>query len=294
MKSEHRHELQTHELQKLTVRARPFLEVYGKILLGLAAALVVAVLVGIWWVSSSRAQGSVAWTQLLEARSAEDFASVADKHPGTPAASWAKLRAAEMHLESGVQLLFTNREAGLADLKAARESFEALVGQASLPQEIRERALFGLGRTLESLSTGDTGEAVAVYQRLVNEFPNSMFAGVTKRRIETLETGGAKEFYDWFAQQNPKPPEPAKPRDGLSNALPPLPSALTPLSPPQPAATIPNQPAEAPPAPQESAVPVEKPESTPQPAAESTPALDKPVPNEKTPSEKTPPPAKSE
>ncbi len=214
MDSQHRHELQQNDLRKITNRTLPFFEKYG---LQVASGVAVAVALGIgavWWYSQSTLSSSDGWTQLDQAlhkqdASAADFAGVNDQHPGSTAAAWANLKAAEDHLKHGMKAAFSDRDASLADLKKAQASFQKLEGGGTrIAPEIRERALFGLARCLESLSDGNNDEAIKVYSRLNAEFPQGMFKGMAEDRIKTLASPEAKDFYAWFHQQKPQPKDP--------------------------------------------------------------------------------------
>jgi hypothetical protein len=80
---------------------------------------------------------------------------------------------------------------------------------------VREQALLGYAVTLETMSDGDTTEAVAAYEKLLEEFPDSRLKGYAADRAASLKTGGAQDFYAWFHQLNPKPPERPGPQDQL-------------------------------------------------------------------------------
>jgi tetratricopeptide (TPR) repeat protein len=212
MDSQHRHELQQNELGKLANQALPFLERYGMHLVVALAAAVVGGIGAAWWYGQASASTAESWTQLESALfqqnpSADDFASVADKHPRSPAAAWAKLKEADDYFRSGMQAVYSDKEAALADLKKAQESYQKLEagGADRIPDDVRERALFGLGRCLEALSDGNTAAAIDVYRRLIDQFPDTMFKGIALDRIKALESEDAKDFYAWFHQQSPKP-----------------------------------------------------------------------------------------
>lgn len=214
MDSRHRHELQQNDLGKITNEALPFFEKHGmSIVVGLLVAVVLGGIAAFWF-SESSTSVSESWTQLDQALHksnplASDFADVADKYPGSAASAWAKLKTAEDYLKSGMQAAFSDHEASVADLKKAQEAFQNLESAGTeVSPDIRERALFGLARCLESTSDGNTDDAIKVYSRLVTDFPESMFKSIAQQRIKVLETSASKEFYTWFHQQKPEPQEP--------------------------------------------------------------------------------------
>jgi hypothetical protein len=214
-KADSRQQLQSTELGRLAMNAGDSFERYAKQVL---AAFVVAVLglgVGLaWWGQTSALQAD-AWAALGKAATEPELDRVAEKFPGTVPAAWAKLRAAEQLIESGLMASFRDRETAVADWRRAQDSLRALTasGNRTLPI-IRERALFGLGRLAEMTSTEETQPAIAAYKALLAEFPESPFKNYCNERIAALGTGSAQQFYGWFSKQSPKPADPTKPRDG--------------------------------------------------------------------------------
>jgi hypothetical protein len=142
---------------------------------------------------------------------------VAEAYPDSSAAPWAELRAARMFYDQGVETSLTDRKTSNDDFKQAKDLFEKLL-KSKVEPEIREGALDGLARTLESTSDGDTGEAIKTYETLVSEFPESIYRDYAKYRIEVLKKPETKDFLAWFSKQNPKPIDRPKPTDGASGS----------------------------------------------------------------------------
>src|SRR5262249_40485532 len=42
-------------------------------------------------------------------------------------------------------------------------------------------------------------------QKLIDEYPNSSLASAARGHLAQLKETSVKEFYDWFAKQNPQP-----------------------------------------------------------------------------------------
>ena len=211
MKSEERHQLLTNDLGVEIERTVGFFERHLVLMISLiGAALALGGLIYFFTrtVESESAEG---WTLLDTAQNLEEFGTVIDKFKGKPPAQWAQLIVAETNLKTGMPLMFSNRDVARTDIKAAREGFEALLQDKTDPM-IRERSLWGLALCLESANDGNTSKVIEAYQRLVTEFPETIFKVVADDRISTLKKDGAKEFYAWFSKENPKPPE-ARPRD---------------------------------------------------------------------------------
>jgi hypothetical protein len=209
MKSEHRHELQTNELGKFTEKVGGFLEIHGnRLMIGVCVASLVASGI-IFWVKRERSSSEAAWRALSSAFASmdpDDFYDVWKAHPGTATGLCARAQEGERRLRMGVERLFDNLDAGQKELEKARKAFQTVIDDRHTPADVREQALMGLGRTLESLS--ETGDAVKAYEMLVKEFPGSLFKDDAEQRIELLKQSSGQEFYAWFSKY-PRP----KPRD---------------------------------------------------------------------------------
>ncbi|HAH45382.1 MAG TPA: hypothetical protein DCM07_11120, partial [Planctomycetaceae bacterium] len=92
--------------------------------------------------------------------------------------------------------------------------------------EIRERALFGLARTEDTMSDGDLKAATELYKKLIQEFPDSIFRKLAEQRVKVeegekvaaLEQKSTQSFYKWFHAQSPKPGDRQQP--GFNMPLP--------------------------------------------------------------------------
>lgn len=215
MKSEHRHELAENDLSKLLARWGAEFDKHANTILTvlIVAALIVAGI--IYWTRTSAATSQMGWTDLVNASTAEDYQSVAEMYAGTPVAQWATLRAADGFLREGIRLSLTDRPASDERLSQARESYEALLNNTSVPVEIREQVLLGLAVTLESTSDGDTADAIKAYEQLIAEFPNTRFKKYADDRIAKLKTGAAQDFYAWYSGIDPRPADLPGPQDNL-------------------------------------------------------------------------------
>lgn len=194
---------------------------------GNAATIVacVAMIGGAIWYSYSRtssARSESAWRQYSQARTAEDFGNTADVFSNTEVGTWARLGEGERLVDSGISLMFTDREAALGELKKADEAFRKVLGNKTGSASARERAAWGLAKSTEAQCDGDTTKAIEGYTALLNQFPKSIYKAAAEERIESLKSPAAKEFYAWFHKQNPKPPDLKKPKDGLPEGHPPI------------------------------------------------------------------------
>lgn len=206
MKSEQRHELLENDLTKYAEKSIGWLKSYGNLIMVLVCIVSIAASILIYWqrVESSRKQH--AWGEIAVARNVVDFQSIISDPvlSKTAVAPWAMIQAAEHQLQDGIKLMFTERERGKRELEASRESFDAIL-QVNPPVEaqIRERALYGLAKSQESLSDGKLAPAIKSYEKLLSEFPDSLFKKSAEARIKELNRKDAGEFYAWFAKQKP-------------------------------------------------------------------------------------------
>jgi hypothetical protein len=220
MKSEHRHELQTNELGKYAEKISTYIDAHGnRLMIGLCLACLPLAGLIYWWRTEKSAQ-TAAWRDFsaaINAQRAEEFHAVWQDHPGTVPAYWARVHEGEQWLNQGVQSMFRNVETGMIELKKARDAFQAVIDDRRAPVELTDRALLGLGRALESMSDGSEDEAIKAYERLVKEFPDSIYKKDAQERIAVLNRGSGQEFYAWFAKY-PRPKiSPKVPRDRLSD-----------------------------------------------------------------------------
>ena len=227
MNTEERHNLQQNDLAVQTAKARGFAEKHGFTLLLVAAAAVVLLVVASLWSSHSESTAAAGWADLFEARDEAELADVAVTHPDTPAALWAELVEGDYHTRTGVAALFTDRETADAELKLAREKFEAVL-ERDPPAQAAQKALFGLATVREVSGGGDLAPAIETYGRLIDEYPDSPFTPLAERRVEELNRPDAAPFYAWLAEQEPSPEDLARPIDGpeLPDSLPDRPAGL--------------------------------------------------------------------
>ena len=213
MKSQHRHELQTNELGLLVERFTNWYEENSSRLLVGVLIVAAAIAVGVYVTRSSYARRAEAWAAFAACRSSEEYANVADDFEGTAVGAWARLNAGEGQLQQGIQLMFRDRAAGVAELKEAETRLKGLVDDSGTPKEVRERALIALARLRETASDGDLQPAIALYKQFLTEFPKSVLRATAEQRVDALEAGRSQEFYAWFHKQNPKPADLEKPSD---------------------------------------------------------------------------------
>jgi tetratricopeptide (TPR) repeat protein len=219
MKAEHRHELQANALadwmEKAADKVRPYTSL---ILVGIAA---LAIVIGILsYLSSAESAGrSQATDQYIGAISSEgigDLQATITDFRGTQAATLAQLHLADRLLAEGSDTLYTHKPAGRENLQKAAEGFTLVKDETRDPM-LRAWALLGLGRAHEAL--GDLERARGDYNTLLKDYPESSFAATARRNLDQLNETSVKEFYDWFAKQEPRQ-APADPTTGVPGMKP--------------------------------------------------------------------------
>ena len=213
MKSEERHHLAENDLAQILDRWLKKVEPYSnQILVGILVATVVTLGV-VFFSKSNTSAAEEAWASFVSAESADDFATVADDHPNSDIAIWARLRAGELYLAQGMQTVVSDRKSTTERLEQAESSFNDVLSAGTIPPRAREQALYGLAVVKETISDGNTQPAIETYEALLEAFPDSRFTGLAKQRIEQLKSEDTQSFYAWFDKQPRKPDERPEPKD---------------------------------------------------------------------------------
>ncbi|MBI2480204.1 MAG: hypothetical protein HYV60_16695 [Planctomycetia bacterium] len=282
MKTDRRHELQTNVLADWIGKHLQQSQGYAKTVLAVILLVAAAAIAGMFLAKDQAARSQVSWNQFFQAfgeRDPEALELVAAANQGTTASVWAHLAEADLRLAEGIGDLYTNRDNAKQNLAAAERNYLA-VDSAAKEKILRERAWFGLGQTYESLA--DLDKAKEFYGKLVSSAPGSALGKEAKRRFDALGDPATAKWYNWFANQTPRPPAIPGMSDDLG--LPNFPSDLGNLS-DRPDLSLPGLPPAAPgaadspapgpelnsPAPEATSAPSESPEAkTEEPAAAAT------------------------
>lgn len=210
MKSERRHELQHNLLLDWLKDSSETIKPYANAIIGVLVLALVAFFAWSWWSKQSAADKAAGWTAFFDARTSgkpSDLQDVAERYAGSPAAHWSQTVAADMNLETGCQELFQNKALANQHLQEARDGYLTVLDQTR-NSELRQRATYGLGQSYEAMagtrqSQGELESAIEQYKKLVDEWPNSVYAHMARQRLKALERDETKEFYDAFAKYEP-------------------------------------------------------------------------------------------
>jgi tetratricopeptide (TPR) repeat protein len=206
MKAQHRHELQTNSLAEWLENAIQRLKPYARAIVGVLVALAIVLGVYAYLGMVERRTEVAASDQLivgLGSPNPRELQNTMDEYRGTQPATIAQLVLAERTLDDGANMLFLNKQAGRENIFKAAEAFAAVEKDSHDPM-LRSWALYGLGRAHESM--GDLDRAQDDFQRLVKEYPEGSLADAARTHLNRLNQPAVKEFYDWFAKQEPRPP----------------------------------------------------------------------------------------
>ncbi|MCC7084475.1 MAG: tetratricopeptide repeat protein [Pirellulales bacterium] len=217
MKAQHRHELQTNELAEWLEAKIEQIKPYTQAIIG--ALIAAVVLAGVWMYlrhMDSSAEQAASDSLVAAINNPADplklYQETLDAHPGTPQAVVARLLMGQQLLRTGSDQLYTNKLEARKNLAAAASEFSEVEASAD-DQMIRAWALYALGLAHESL--GELDRAREDFEKLKKEYPTSSRVGDAEQHLADLDKRSTKEFYDWFAKQDPRPldlgREPGKP-----------------------------------------------------------------------------------
>lgn len=215
MKAERRHELHHNQLADWLGQLLAQAEKYGQ---AIAATLVGLAILGgayAYWTGRTARQEEAAWARFMAGSDAstaggeEQLTDLANQRPKTAGGQWARLTLADNQLRRGLDQMFENRTTATLTLTSAVEHYTKLRSATTDPARL-ERAAYGLGQAYEALNK--LNEARDEYRGLLKRFPSGIYAAPARARLDDLDREDTRQFYDWFARQDIKPPaDPAAP-----------------------------------------------------------------------------------
>ncbi len=219
------HESNKSEMEQFVERVGPFFDKWGNHVTAGICILAVVIAAFVYFGRSSHSAAVRGWTEFSKCTTAGEFGNLADKEENTELGAWARVSQADRLLDDGIKSLFSSRTSADRLLKSAEENYRDVLNNNKAPRVARERALYGLARTLEATSEGDNQPAIDAYKRLLDEFGNSVYESVVDERLTDLQSGESKEFYAWFDRKDPEIPDRTTP-DQPSIQLPGIPADL--------------------------------------------------------------------
>jgi len=208
MKGERRHELEQNQLADWLAQKIEAVKPYTNWILGTLLLLAVG---GTWYSISSRQATALegeGWDQLYAALAAGEHSpgeleEIVAEYDGTPLAHWAATLAGDLRLDLGCKYLFFNKPTANQELRDAEGHYRTVFEQSSSSM-LRERATYGLARTLEA--QGNLEKAIERYDEVGTKWPNGAYAKAAATRSKDLQKESTKTFYDRFSKFDPQPP----------------------------------------------------------------------------------------
>lgn len=126
-----------------------------------------------------------------------------EDYPNEVETNWAMLIAGDYELNRGLSQYASDREGAMKLIKRAKESFQSVVDSPSNAKTTMQerRSLFSLAYAHESL--GEFSEAKTLYQRVLDESPDSIFASSAKSGLKRSGDPDFEKLYREFASFKP-------------------------------------------------------------------------------------------
>ncbi len=204
MKSERRHELQTNYLADHLGTAVSGGKPYATYVIGGLIVAVFAALAYGFYSSQVAKASSAAWGDYyfnIGSGDAEIFQQVAQDHPGTTAALWAKQAWADNRLLDGLDQLYTDRKAAEETINKSIDAYQEVLNK-SYENDLKNRAAMGLAQSYESI--GKLEEATKYYKQVAAGSQDG-YAAMANGRLAWIASGEGKSFYEWFASTKSTP-----------------------------------------------------------------------------------------
>lgn len=156
-------------------------------------------------VRSSADKKAFEWRELATATSIANrtnetshWKNVADKYPDSKAGLWASQLAGDMQLRTGLEELSYNREAGLGKIKKSKDYFQTVIDAPDSVKTpmLQQASNFSMAYACESL--GEFDESKAIYEKLLEEAPESAFAEVARRGVSRSSNSDYASLYTKF------------------------------------------------------------------------------------------------
>ncbi len=207
MKTQRRHELQTNELADWLGKHIDQVKPYTQWIVGGVILVVVLIGVFIYFSREQSKQTATAWSAYVAAtlgdRKPEDFAGVASKYGDSRAGAWAMQLEADLHLEEGSRLIYTDREEARDRLNKAKEKYEQVLKRVGDDAMLKGRARFGLAQAYECL--GELKKANEQYEKLAEENKDTIVGQAAEQALVRLKKESTEKFY--YELANYVPPE---------------------------------------------------------------------------------------
>lgn len=192
--------------EKLLMASQPY---WSHIALGVLVCILAWVIIS-YLAQNSREAAAEPSRQLADAMQQFNVTSNVDSlkqmkedYPNEVATNWAMLVAGDYELNRGLSQIASDREGAMRLIKRAKESFQSVVDSPSTAKTTMQqrRSMFSLAYAQESL--GEFDAAKAMYQRVLDEAPDSIFVDSAQRGVERASNPEFQQIYQDFASYKP-------------------------------------------------------------------------------------------
>jgi tetratricopeptide (TPR) repeat protein len=192
--------------EKLLMASQPY---WTHIALGVLICILAWVIIS-YLAQSSREAAAEPSRQLADAMQQFNVTSNVDSlkqmkndYPNEIATNWAMLIAGDYELNRGLSQFATDREGGMKLVQRAKDSFQSIVDSPATAKTTMQqrRSLYSLAYANESL--GEFDAAKSLYQQLLDEAPDSIFATSAQRGLQRASDPAFNKLYDQFATYQP-------------------------------------------------------------------------------------------
>ncbi|GAB6166307.1 hypothetical protein JCM19992_23070 [Thermostilla marina] len=213
MRRERRHELQHNDFAEWLVQWYRKLAPHGRLIGGIGVLIVLAVVLYIVQTNRSRSYreeaASALWAALRVGTTA-NLEDVYENYNKTASGQMALLIAADLHLQQGCNQLTVNKADAADEIRKALDAYMQIY-ERPRNKELKERALWGLARAYEALAStsegqGEADKALEYYKQLIEEFPQSCYLDMAKRRTVMLQRKDTLKMLDALAAYEPPAP----------------------------------------------------------------------------------------
>jgi len=192
--------------EKMLMASQPY---WTHIALGILACILGWVIINYLMVSNREAaaepsrQLADAMQQFNVTSNVDSLKQMQEDYPNEVATNWAMLVAGDYELNRGLSQYASDREGAMKLIKRAKESFQSVVDSPSSAKTTMQqrRSLFSLAYANESL--GEFTEAKTLYQRVLDESPDSIFAESAQNGLARSGNPDFEKLYSEFASFKP-------------------------------------------------------------------------------------------
>ncbi len=192
--------------EKLLMASQPY---WTQIILGVLVSILAWVIIS-YLTQASREAAAEPSRQLADAiqqfritNNVDSLKQMKTDYPNEVATNWAMVVAGDYELNRGLRQFASDREEARRLIERAKETFQGIVDSPSTAKTTMQqrRSLYSLAYANESLGNFDA--AKTLYQRVLDDAPDSIFVDSATRGLARASNPEFKKLYDDFASYKP-------------------------------------------------------------------------------------------